>query len=112
MNKKMDEVLAAFNQEGFIPTISLVENQSEGEEESDLEGSGEEQVEESRKKRSHYNHSHNYTANVNSNITDKLKYLSVISKQTHLFLDIFESCYNHRQMSVKIKIKSHIQQKN
>ena len=112
MNKKMDEVLAAFNQEGFIPTISLVENQSEGEEESDLEGSGEEQVEESRKKRSHYNHSHNYTANVNSNITDKLKYLSVISKQTHLFLDIFESCHNHRQMSVKIKFKSHTQQKN
>ena len=43
-----------------------------------------------------------YTANENSKITDKLSYLSVISKQTHLFLDIFESCYNHRQMSVKI----------
>ena len=53
-----------------------------------------------------------FTANVNSRITDKLRYLSVVSKQTHLFLDIFESCYNHRQMSVKIKIKSHIQQKN
>ena len=53
-----------------------------------------------------------YTANVNSQITDKLRYLLVISKQAHLFLDIFESCYNHRQMSVKIKIKSHIQQKN
>ena len=53
-----------------------------------------------------------YTANVNSQITDKLRYLSVVFKQTHLFLDIFESCYNHRQMSVKIKIKSHIQQKN
>ena len=38
-------------------------------------------------------------------------YLSVISKQTYLFLDIFERCYNHRQISVKIKIKSHIQQK-
>ena len=53
-----------------------------------------------------------YTANVNSRITDKLSYLSVASKETHLFLDIFESCYNQRQMSVKIKIKSHIQQKN
>ena len=53
-----------------------------------------------------------YTANVNSRITDKIRYLSVVFKQTHLFLDIFESCYNHRQMSVKIKIKSHIQQKN
>ena len=53
-----------------------------------------------------------YTANVNSRITDKLKYLLVVSKQTNLFLDIFESCYNHRQMPVKIKIKSHIQQKN
>ena len=52
------------------------------------------------------------TANVNSKITDKDRYLSVIFKQTHLFLDIFESCYNHRQMSAKIKIKSHIQQKN
>ena len=51
------------------------------------------------------------TANVNSKIADKLRYLSVISEQTHLFLDIFESCYNHRQMSVKMKIKSHIQQK-
>ena len=46
----MDKVLAAFNQEGFIPTISPIENQSEGEEESDLEGFGEEEVEESRKK--------------------------------------------------------------
>ena len=53
-----------------------------------------------------------HTANVNSKITDKLRYLLVISKQTHLFSDIFESCSNHRQMSVKIKIKSHIQQKN
>ena len=52
-----------------------------------------------------------YTANVNGKITDKLKYLSLISKQKHLFLDIFESCYTHRQMSVKIKIKSHIQEK-
>ena len=52
-----------------------------------------------------------YTANENSKITDKLRYLSVISKQTYLLLEIFESCYNHRQMSVKIKIKSHIQQK-
>ena len=40
----MDKVLAAFNQEGFIPTISPIENQSEGEEESDLEGFGEEEV--------------------------------------------------------------------
>ena len=48
------------------------------------------------------------TANVNSKITDKLRYLTVISKQGLLFLDIFESCYNHRQMSVKNKIKSHI----
>ena len=104
--------MAAFNQEGFIPTISLVENQSEGEEESDLEGSGEEQVEESRKKRSHYNHSHNYTANVNSNITDKLRYLSIISKQRHVFLDISESFYNSRQISVKTKVNSHFQQKN
>lgn len=52
-----------------------------------------------------------YTANVNSQITDKLRHLSVISKQIHLFLVIFESCYNHRQMFVKIKIKFHIQQK-
>ena len=52
-----------------------------------------------------------YTANVNSKITDKLRYLSIISKYKDLFLDIFESCYNHRQMSVKIKIKSNIQQK-
>ena len=52
-----------------------------------------------------------HTANVNCKITDKLRYLSVIFKQTHLFLNIFESCYNYRQMSVKIKIKSHIQQK-
>ena len=50
-------------------------------------------------------------SSVNSKITDKLRYLSVISKQTHLFLDTFESCYNHKQMSVKIEIKSHIQQK-
>ena len=55
---------------------------------------------------------HEYTANVNSKITDKLRYLSAISKQTHILLDIFESCYNHRQISVNIKIKSHIQQKN
>ena len=53
-----------------------------------------------------------YTVNVNSQITDKLRYLSVNSKKIHLFLDIFESCHIHRQMSVKIKIKSHIQQKN
>ena len=52
------------------------------------------------------------TANVNSQITDNLRYLLVVSKQTHIFLDIFENCYNHRQMSVKIKIKSYIHQKN
>ena len=57
-------------------------------------------------------HKLTYTANENSKITDKLRYLSIISKHKHLFLDIFESCYNHRQMSAKIKIKSHIQQKN
>ena len=43
-----------------------------------------------------------YTANIYSKIEDKLRYLSAISKQTHLFLDIFESCCNHTQMSVKI----------
>ena len=53
-----------------------------------------------------------YNTNLNSKITDKLRHLSVIFKQTHLFLDIFEICCNHRQMSVEIKIKSHIQQKN
>ena len=53
-----------------------------------------------------------YTANLNSKITDKLRDLSVISKQRQLFLNISESCCNHRQMSVKTKIKSHIQQKN
>ena len=52
------------------------------------------------------------TANENSKITDKLRYLSIISKHKHLFLDIFESSYNHRQMPANIKIKSHIQQKN
>ena len=54
----------------------------------------------------------NNIANVNRKIADKLRYLSINSKQRHLFLDIFESCCNHRQMSVKIKIKSHIEQKN
>ena len=53
-----------------------------------------------------------YTANENSKITDKLRYLLIISKHKYLFLDIFESCYNHRQISAKIKIKSHIHQKN
>ena len=52
-----------------------------------------------------------YTANVNSSITDKLRFLSVISKQTHLFWNIFENCFNHRKMSVKIKIKNNTQQK-
>ena len=32
-----------------------------------------------------------YTANVNSKIIDKLWHSSVISKQRHLFLDIFEA---------------------
>ena len=52
-----------------------------------------------------------HTANVNSYIINKVRYLSVDFKQAHLFLDIFESCCNHRQISAKIKIKSHIQQK-
>ena len=53
-----------------------------------------------------------YTANVNSKIADKQRYLSVISKQIHLFLDFFESCCNYGQMFVKINIKAHIQPKN
>ena len=53
-----------------------------------------------------------YTANINSSITDKPRFLSVISKQTHLFWNIFENCFNHRKMSVKIKIKNNTQQKN
>ena len=43
-----------------------------------------------------------YTVNVNSKITDKLRYLTIISKQTHAFLNIFENCHNHTQMSVKV----------
>ena len=52
-----------------------------------------------------------YIANVNSSITDKLRYLSVISKQTHIFSNICECYYNHRQMSVKMKMKYDTQQK-
>ena len=46
-----------------------------------------------------------YTANVNSQITDKLMYLSFTSKETNLFSNIYESHYNHKQMWVKINIK-------
>ena len=53
-----------------------------------------------------------YTANVNSSITDKLRYSSVIYKYMHLFSDIFEVCYNHRQISVKMIMKNNTLQKN
>ena len=52
------------------------------------------------------------TANVNRQITDKLRYLSVISKQTHQFSSIYECYNNHRQMSVKMNTKNNTQQKN
>ena len=53
-----------------------------------------------------------YSANVNSSITDKLRCFFVISKQTHLFSDIFECCFHQKQMSVQMKIKNNTQQKN
>ena len=48
---------------------------------------------------------------LNSTITDKLRYLYVISKQTHLFSNIFEWCYNHRHLSVKMNIRKYSETK-
>ena len=53
-----------------------------------------------------------HTTKDKSQITDNLRCLLVVSRQTHLFFDIFESYDYHRQISFKIKIKSHIQQKS
>ena len=46
------------------------------------------------------------SANVNSQITDRLRYSYVISKQTHLFSNICKCYCNHRQMSAKMKMKN------
>ena len=53
-----------------------------------------------------------YTANVQSWFTDKLKHLPVASTSKWLFWDLFEKCYNHRQLSVKIANSYQIQHKN
>ena len=46
-----------------------------------------------------------YTANVNSQITDKVRFLCLISKQTHQFSTIYECYYNHSKNEHK-KIQS------
>ena len=53
-----------------------------------------------------------YTANDQSWFTDKLRYLYVASTSKWLFWDLFEKCYNHRQLSVKIANSYQIQHKN
>ena len=56
--------------------------------------------------------SQDYAENVQSWFTDKLRHLSVASTSKWLFWDMFEKCYNHRHLSVKIANNCHIQHKN